>query len=391
MNVIAWILALSSFFLIILFLGYPAVVFLFSKLLSRHSRKRNITPTITLIIPCYNENHVIRHKIKNTLLLDYPRHGLEIIAIDSGSTDGTTETLRAICRQRSVKLIAELQRSGKAQAINRGLQKARGEIVILTDADAFLKKDAIKNLVRNFADPTVGAVVGKYKMQGKSLISRAISFLFSLFKDKVRHYESELDSASYFTGELLAFRRQLVESIDPEVIADDQFILLEVRRKGYRCLTEPASEVTECIVDSLRDHIRHRRRTTYGTLQVTSKFKSMLFNPGYGIFGCFIYPMYLIRILFFPIMCLLLEVSFLLLILTLVLEMTRGVFLILSVGLGMLFLTTTLFLKRGSVLKSLSCVFVLQIAVALGIIDFLTGKRKQCLWPKLSKTRTNRM
>jgi cellulose synthase/poly-beta-1,6-N-acetylglucosamine synthase-like glycosyltransferase len=384
MNVAIVLVLVSFLFLILLLLGYPITIYILSRMVSKKTCKEDIAPTVTLVIPCYNENHVIREKIENTRLIDYPRNSLEIVVVDSASTDGTGKTLREISNQYDIKLIEQTKREGKAAAINVALRKVTSEIVVLTDADAFLGRDVIRKMVRNFADPTVGAVVARYKMEGSSLLSKLVSLLFSIFREKVRHYESNIDSASFFTGELLAYRRVLVEAIDENAVADDQFILLKIRQKGYRCVTEPASEVLEYIPDQARQTFQHRRRTMYGTLYVSAMFKDLLFRRKYGFFGCYIFPMSIARIVLLPVACFFFEISLLYLLASVSMNF------LVVVAIILLCLLVLSFAFRRNAIPSIFSVLILQTAMILGIVDFLTGNPKHRVWSKLKKSHSTR-
>lgn len=384
MNLAIFLVFVSFLFLVLLLLGYPITIYILSRMFPKKTCKRDIAPTVTVMIPCYNENYVIREKIENTWFMDYPRNSLEIVVVDSASTDGTGKILREISNQYDIRIVEQTEREGKAAAVNMALRKATGEIVVLTDADAFLGKDAIKKIVRNFADPTVGAVVARYKMQGSNLLSKVVSLLFSLFREKIRHYESIVDSASFFTGELLAYRRDLVEAIDEDAVADDQFILLKIRQKGYRCVTEPATKVLEYIPKQSLQTFQHRRRTMYGTLRVSAKFKDLLFRRKYGFFGCYIFPMSIARIVLLPVACFFFEISLLCLLASISMD-------VLAVATVMLLsLLALLFVFRRDAIPPIFSVLILQIAMALGIIDFLAGNPTYRAWPKLKRSHATR-
>lgn len=380
MTIALILFSLSVLFLCIVLVGYPALVFLLAIILPRKVDERNFSPRATIIIPCYNEYEVIKRKIENTWSLDFPQNQLEVIVIDSASDDGTSEMLDEISGKYPIKVLRQSQRKGKASAINEALKEASGEIIFLTDADALLDRDAITTLVRNFADPSVGAVVARYKMSGKSMLSKFVSVLFSFFREKIRHYESIVDSSSYFTGEFLAFRKNLIEKIDEDAIADDQFILLDIRRKGYRCVTEPDIVVSEYVPFQTTGTLEHRRRTMYGTLHVSAKYKDLLFRKKYGLFGCFIFPMSLARIILLPLACFLAETTFL----YLLISTSVSVFLASLLAFVIVLLALVTF-KREAIAAMFS-IPILQVAMVLGTIDFLVGNSRYEVWTKLKKS-----
>jgi len=354
----------------LLLFGYPLFLWLLSKAKRRPVKKREIFPFISIIISSFNEGNVIERKVHNTLALEYPRSQYEVIIVDSDSTDGTPQILEEYCKDESVILIKQPKRLGKPHAINAGLAVAKGEIVVLTDADAFLNVESLKRLVRNFADESVGAVVGNLTLDGNDTVNRMNSAFYKIFRQSAREWESEIDSASFFSGELLAFRKSLVDKIDENVLSDDQYILFEIRKKGYRGVCEKEAFVFEKDVETLQGQLNHKRRTLVGTLQVFSKNRSVLFNPKYGFFGMLIAPAYLLRIV----------VNLLLLFLIPIFTIfyAPSIFLLLLV---MLALVTIL--SRRLLMALLYGLFV-QLAVILGIIDYVT-RNYTVLWRKKGK------
>ena len=145
-----------------IYFGYPLLLIILNKVRpAPHVQKVDIlTPTVSMIIPAYNEEKVIAKKIENTLALDYPQEKLEIIVASDGSTDGTDEIVRTFA-DRGVKLIALNPNQGKSTVQNRAVAEAQGEILFFTDANVMLRPDAVRKIVYNFGDDKVGCVVGK--------------------------------------------------------------------------------------------------------------------------------------------------------------------------------------------------------------------------------------
>jgi len=264
--------------------------------------------------------------------------------------------------------------------VNAGLEVAEGDIVVLTDVDAKADASALRNLVESFADPEVGAVVGNIALRGgRSLVSRMNSFFYQLFRERVRHWESSVDSASFFSGELMAFRKDLVDKVDADAVSDDFHILLKVRKKGYRCVSAENAFVSEMDVETLIGQISHKRRTIAGSLQVFSRDRDAFFKRKLGLFGLLIFPAYFIRMIISPIILLVLEV---LVILQLLLWNTfSGVLVwigLLLIALLVLSLISSRF--RGFMLGLLYA-FIVQVAALFGVWDYLTGNYS-VLWTK---------
>ena len=153
-----WLLAALVLYV---YLGYPLLLLILSKIRPTPPiQKADITPTVSLLIPAYNEKKVIAQKIENSLALDYPRDKLEIIVASDGSTDDTNEIVKTFAK-RGVKLVVLSDKQGKSSAQNRAVAEARGDILLFTDSDVMLQPVALRQVIRNFADDQVGCVIGK--------------------------------------------------------------------------------------------------------------------------------------------------------------------------------------------------------------------------------------
>jgi biofilm PGA synthesis N-glycosyltransferase PgaC len=382
MNVI-WILTTiwtAAFVLFItIYFGYFFLVFLLARLKGKKPKKaEDFTPFISILIPCYNVGSVIDYKIKNTLEIDYPKDKFEIRAVESGSTDDTYVKLSKYAKQGKVKLIRQIKRSGKSSAINKGLEECRGKIILLTDADAKVEKNAIRELVRNFADPEVGAVVADMIIvSGKTLASKMNHLFYHYLRRKPRIWESELDSVSFCSGHLLAFYKSVVERMDEDILNDDRYILLKTRSKGYRCVCEPLSNAYEADTGTFLSQIAQKRRTTAGTIQGTVRFKSLLFNPRYGFFGMFILPFHLLRVVFLPFLLLSLEILSPIVFWTLL-----SFHWIFWAVIAVTIILTCLSEPLRKIFLSFSYGIIVQIAAFTGIMDY-AFKRYSPLWMRV--------
>jgi cellulose synthase/poly-beta-1,6-N-acetylglucosamine synthase-like glycosyltransferase len=341
----------------------------------------NFAPFISILIPCYNVASVIKRKIENALDIEYPEANFEIVVVESGSTDNTLSILSKYVSQGKIKLIKQSERLGKASAINQGLRECESDIVILTDAEASLERKAVKELVKNFADESIGAVVGNLTITpGKSTSSKMNHLFYQIFRQRLRIWESMFDSASFWSGELCAFRKSLVERLDEDIVNDDRYILLKIRSKGYRCICEPLSHVHEPDAENVLGQLMHKRRTTAGTIQGTVRFKHMLFNPKYGLFGTLILPSHFFRVILLPV--LLVVVEALSPIAVLFLWSSTGLF---CLGAGVMALVLLSLFKGGRrLLSSLFYGSFVQVAILAGIADYIL-KRYSVLWTQIAK------
>jgi len=370
-------------FFVFFYFGYFFLVFILAKIKEKKVRKaENFAPFISILIPCYNVSSAIDLKIKSTLEIDYPKDKFEIIAVESGSTDDTHSILSKFADTGKIKLVRQDQRLGKSSAINFGLSFCNSDIIVMTDADASLKKSSISELVKNFADETVGAVVGNVTLvPGKSVISKMNYLFYKIFREKLREWESRIDSASFWSGELCAFRKSVLERLDEDIINDDRYILLKTRSKGYRCISEPSSYVFEKDAENVVGQITHKRRTTAGTIQGTLRFKQMLFNPKYGLFGMLIFPAHFLRIILLPVLLLMIEVLSPFAIFALLSSFVGAVLLAVAV---IVLVVLSIFDKGRKTLFLISYGVFIQIAIISGITDYVL-KRQSPIWKTITK------
>src|SRR5437588_5469992 len=156
MAVVFWA---SLFLVVYVYAGYPVLLWIAARLWNKPLRSSEIYPTVTLIVPAYNDECWIGQKLQNALHLEYPHERLQILVACDGCSDATVE-IASTYEARGVEVMSCPVRLGKEEALNRALLNARGDIVVVSDAGALLESDALRFLVRHFADPQVGGVSG---------------------------------------------------------------------------------------------------------------------------------------------------------------------------------------------------------------------------------------
>jgi cellulose synthase/poly-beta-1,6-N-acetylglucosamine synthase-like glycosyltransferase len=212
---------------------FPALVILRGLLRSRPHKSAAITPRVSMIIAAYNEANSIGAKLDNILSLDYPRDCLEVVIASDGSTDGTDEIVRKYSGQ-GVRLLS-LPRQGKAPALNAAVAASSGDILIFSDANSMYAPDAIRALVRPFADPEVGGVAGNQCYLAKSSASASNDGEHSYwnFDRKLKQSQSGAGNAISATGAIYAIRRALFRTV-PTGVTDDFVTSTSVIAQGYR-------------------------------------------------------------------------------------------------------------------------------------------------------------
>jgi cellulose synthase/poly-beta-1,6-N-acetylglucosamine synthase-like glycosyltransferase len=242
-----WIFWIAVAIPLYAFAGYPIVLVGLGLAIRREVRKAAFTPlispTVSLLVPAYNEARVIAQKIQNSLALDYPAARIEIVVVSDGSSDGTTEIALSLG---GVRVVALPKNSGKVAALNAAVPGLLGEIIVFSDASAMLAPDAVSRLVENFADPSVGAVSGRYRVVKPNEVNiGAPEDLYWRYEAFLKTQESRLGSTLGAHGHLHAIRRELYPFPPAETVNDDYVIPLAALAQGFRAVYEPAAEVFE--------------------------------------------------------------------------------------------------------------------------------------------------
>jgi cellulose synthase/poly-beta-1,6-N-acetylglucosamine synthase-like glycosyltransferase len=254
---------------------------------------------VSFIVPTYNEENYIKNKID---ALREIKPNDQIIVVDSGSTDSTPTILNEYAQKGHIDFIKEDQRKGKATALNKAFSEANKEIVIITDADAFLPPNSVSKLLENFADDQVGGVGGALiEVKNKDLDT--IDFTSTSFmkaRETFRILEGNLDSVPFTEGSLVAFRKELLSPLPIDTISDDMELVLLVREKGYRVVFEPEALVLGAVPTKYLTRLKRKIRHQIGSIQAIVRHKEMVFNAKYGYFGTLIMPFHAFRLLIQP-------------------------------------------------------------------------------------------
>lgn len=269
---------------IYVYLGYPALMAVLARLRARPVARAAVRPAVSLLIPAYNEAEVIGDKLENSLELDYPREFLEILVVSDGSTDGTgAEVLRfADAHPRSIRLLRR-ERAGKAFALNHGAEQARGDILVLTDANALLDRDALVRLVEPFADPDVGGVCGRkrYRTETGGDATGYGEGLYWRFDQWLKEKESRVGSVFAADGALYAVRRRLYVPLADPAQADDIAISTRIVLQGSRLLFEPAAVAWERAPKEGREELRRKIRVTNHSVRALWNLGRSLWTSGF--------------------------------------------------------------------------------------------------------------
>ena len=265
--------------------GYPLLIWAWARLRPRGSTVHAgeaALPMVSILVVAYNEAARIEGRLENLLALDYPRDRLEIILVSDGSTDDTASRVQRF-QGDGFRFVARGRRSGKTSALNELIPQARGDIVLLGDARQRFAPDVLRQLVRHFSDPCVGAVSGELIIvngkDGKdgSAVGEGVGFYWR-YEKFIRRTESFVDSTVGVTGAIYALRRELFEAIPDDTLLDDVLIPMRIVRRGYRVLFEPSALAWDHSAPTAEAEFARKVRTLAGNFQLFARAPWLL-NP----------------------------------------------------------------------------------------------------------------
>ena len=264
------------------YIGYPVAIWLLARLRNLRVSKAPIAPRVSVVLACHNEEANIEARINNLLASEYPPELLEIVIVSDGSTDATAEIAR---RYQSVRALDYPERKGKAVALNLGVGSATGEIIVFADARQRFERDAIKEMVANFADPSVGVVSGEYGFDGRegSSVGESVG-LYWRYEEWIRKSEARFDSIIGATGAIYSIRRALWKPLPPATILDDVYTPMQIALAGYRVVFEEKARARDRAADSAAREFSRKVRTLTGNYQLCQLMPRLLL-PTYAL--CF--------------------------------------------------------------------------------------------------------
>ena len=269
------------------YLIFPLLVVLRGILWKKPYKREDVSPLplVSVIIAAYNEEREIGEKLNNMLSLDYPKDRLEIVIASDGSTDGTNEIVQRY-EDRGIKLLA-LSRLGKAGALNAAVAASRGELLVFSDANSMYKSDALRALVRPFADAKVGGVAGNQvylKKKGTSVAGAGERSYWD-FDRIMKQFESSAGNTISATGAIYAIRRSLFEAVQ-EGVTDDFFTSTSVIARGYRLVFAPDAIAYESVAGTSKSEFGRKVRVITRGLRAVFIARRQLLNPfRYGFYA----------------------------------------------------------------------------------------------------------
>ena len=263
------ILFVVSFVLIFFaYAGYPACLFVWTRIWPRPTSRSGIFPSVTIVMAVHNEEKNLPSKLLNLSSLRYPAELLQIIVVSDGSTDGTNQILAA-WQDSNHKTAIFAARQGKANALNHGVTKAKGELICFTDARQTLAPHALTHLVTNFADPSVGCASGALMVNGpRAAHSNKSPSLYWRLEKSIRNWEGLVGSTVGATGAFYAIRKSLYLPLPIGLILDDVYAPLQVARQGRRVIFDSQAVAWDGFAPTPKQEFRRKVRTLAGNYQL---------------------------------------------------------------------------------------------------------------------------
>lgn len=283
--IIFWICVFVVFYT---YLGYGILLFILVKLKRLFKKPTPLVlppdeelPHVTLFITAFNEASIVDDKMKNSLSLDYPEEKFHIVWVTDGSNDNTNEVLKAWSQ---ATVYYQPERQGKTAAMNRGMRLVNTPIVIFTDANTMLNKEAIKEIVLAFTDSKVGCVAGEKRIavQTKDGAAAGGEGIYWKYESTLKKWDSELYSAVGAAGELFSVRKELFEEMERDTLLDDFILSLRIAMKGYKIAYCSNAYAVESGSADMKEEEKRKVRISAGGLQSIWRLRPLLNIFKYG-------------------------------------------------------------------------------------------------------------
>ena len=272
-QLLIWI---SLAFLLYVHVGYPLVLLAWRRLAPRPVRKGFWEPPVSILIVARNEKDRIEAKIANCLQLDYPPDKLQVVVALDAPSDGTDKIAWKYASM-IVKVLSFSLHQGKAGTLNVAAASATGDILVFADVRQQFDRQALRELVANFHDPTIGAVSGELMLMDDSGREAADGVgLYWRYEKWIRAQEAEIHSMMGATGSIYAIRRELFTPIPPDTILDDVAIPMNIVLRGMRAVFDGSARAYDHVTASPQLEYGRKVRTLTGNYQVLARMPALL-------------------------------------------------------------------------------------------------------------------
>jgi len=240
-------------------------------------------PKISIIVPTYNEHEIIGYKLRNLAKLEYPKNLMQIVFIDSQSTDPTVDVIRRFAENYpdvNIKILMENKRKGKSSALNAALKSCTGDVMVVSDADCFWPPNTLSKALSYLADPTVGAISGPKKLlnpEDSWVTKSEDEYLKSMNLMKLG--ESKKSSTIFFEGGFSAYKNSVLDRFDPyETGSDDCGTVIKVLEKKFRAIMVPEAGFFTTFPETWKGKVEIKIRRANQLVQIFRRYAVLLFK-----------------------------------------------------------------------------------------------------------------
>ena len=255
-------------------------------------------PSVSIIVPCFNEEATVAATIQSLFNLDYPKDKLSVVLVNDGSTDSTLKVLNSFKNNSQVTVIDKVN-GGKHTAVNLAIEQVKSDLVGCLDADSFVTPDALKKIIPYFDDASTMAVTPSIKVyEPKNILQhiQKIEYSWSIF---LRRMLSALGALYVTPGPFSIFRTQVFRDLGPYRYAhmtEDMEMAMRMQKNRYKIVNSHGAHVYTVTPNTLKSLVKQRTRWTYGFMNNSWDYRSLFLNRKYGHFGMFIMPIATISI-----------------------------------------------------------------------------------------------
>ena len=283
LEIIFWI---AIFIVFYAYLGYGILLFFLVNLKRLFYKKSTAytndkyEPDVTFIVAAYNEEDWMEDKIRNCLAFDYPKNKIEYWFVTDGSNDSTPDLIENFKAPEGVtiKLFHQPERRGKIAAVERIMPFVKSPITIFTDANTNVNPAAIKNIVRHYQNPKVGAVSGEKRIAlgKKGDATGSGEGIYWKYESKLKTWDSEFYTVVGAAGELFSIRTELFTNVPKDTYIEDFVMTVRIAQKGYRVRYEPKAFASESQSASMAEELKRKIRIAAGGLQTFWRLRELL-------------------------------------------------------------------------------------------------------------------
>ncbi|MDO8566882.1 MAG: glycosyltransferase [bacterium] len=287
-------LAYPFLFIAIFFESFVLVTLLSKPARAARARTRSAsTPSVAVIVPCWNEAATVAATCDSLLALEYPKDKLEIILVNDGSTDGTQEAMTRFVGHPQIRIIHK-ENGGKHTALNAGIAATRAELVGCLDADSFVETDALKEIVACFDNPRVVAATAAMSIHQPKNILQHMQNAEYTFGITLRHAFASVNGLYVTPGPFSFYRRDIIDKLGGFSYGhqtEDMEMALRIQHAGYKIENAPRARVYTKAPATVMKLVNQRTRWISGFLRnILGEYRGLIGNRDHGVLGMLVLP-----------------------------------------------------------------------------------------------------